>query len=62
MPNRNDLIEMLTRYELECLLDNPDKHTLCEVTEFFANGGFNTWTTENLNKKYELFIKEEQNA
>ena len=60
MPNRRDLIEILTRYELENLLDNPE--LMDENVKFFFHGGFNTWTTEALHKKYELFIKEEQNA
>ena len=60
MPNRRDLIEMLTRYELESLLNNPE--LLDENVKFFFHGGFNTWTTENLHKKYELFIKEDNHA
>lgn len=60
MPNRRDLIEMLTRYELENLLTNPE--LLEENIKFFFHGGFNVWTTEDLHKKYELFLKENTNA
>lgn len=54
--NRKQIIEDLIRYELECLHDNFDKHSLEEVTDFFANGGFNSWTDEELQKKHKLFI------
>jgi hypothetical protein len=53
------MIEELTMFELEYLLSNDDKHTLSEVTDFFAEGGFNTWTDEKLEVKYnELFGEE----
>lgn len=60
MPNRRDLIEMLTQYELQNLLDNPELFE--ETARFFFHGGFNVWETEALHKKYELFIKEETHA
>jgi hypothetical protein len=57
--NRKQMIEELTMFELEYLLSNDDKHTLSEVTDFFAEGGFNTWTDEKLEVKYnELFGEE----
>ena len=65
MLNRQQMIEELTKYELSFLLDIiPDTvpSYFDEMVEFFAKGGFNTWTTEALQKKYDLFIKEEQDA
>lgn len=57
--NRKQMIEELTMFELEYLLSNDDKHTLSEVTDFFAEGGFNRWTDEKLEVKYnELFGEE----
>jgi hypothetical protein len=57
--NRKQMIEELTMFELEYLLSNDDKHTLSEMTDFFAEGGFNTWTDEKLEVKYnELFGEE----
>jgi len=57
--NRENLIFELTEYELIYLIENSDKHTIVEVAEFFANGGFNSWTNEQLEKKYNEFIAEE---
>jgi hypothetical protein len=56
MIDRQFLIEELTKYELECFLDNPEY--LEENVYFFARGGFNAWTDEALQKKYDLFIAE----
>lgn len=56
MNNRQFLIKELTKYELECFLDNSEY--LEENVEFFANGGFSKWTDEALQKKYDLFIAE----
>lgn len=56
MTNRQFLIKELTRYELTCFLDNPEY--LEENVEFFLKGGFNAWTDEALQKKYNLFIVE----
>ena len=56
---RENLIFELTEYELNYLIENHDKHAIVEVAEFFANGGFNSYTNEQLEKKYNLFISEE---
>lgn len=57
MIERKVLVRELIRYELECLIDNPEM--LEEYIEFFFNGGFSRWTTDALQKKYDLFVKEE---
>lgn len=57
MLDRQFLVRELIRYELETLIDNPE--LLEENIEFFFNSGFSRWTTEALQKKYNLFIKEE---
>jgi len=53
------MIEDLTKYELQCLVDNFDRHSLEELTEFFAGGGFTTWTDTDLSKKMNLIYQEE---
>lgn len=60
--NRKQLIEELTRYELEWFLENNDKHSLTEIAEFFSNGGFTDWSDSELQTKYDLFIKEDNHA
>lgn len=63
MINRKQMIYDLIVYELEYMHSNFDKHSLSEVADFFANGGFDSWTDEELQKKHDLFINEEiQNA
>ena len=62
MTNREELIDELTKYELEWFSQNDDDQHLWELSDFFAKGGFITWSDESLQKKYELFILEEQNA
>ena len=57
--DRQKMIESLTEYELGWLLDNSDKHSLAEMSEFFSKGGFNIWTNEELEAKYNFFIAEE---
>ena len=59
--NRKEIIEQLTMYELEFLLENSDKHTLTEMTDFFANGGFNSWNDEKLKEKFEMVFSTEEN-
>ena len=59
MPDRKQMIYDLIVYELECMHHNFDKHSLSEVAEFFADGGFNSWTDKELEKKHNLFITEE---
>ena len=62
MLNRQKLIYELTKYELEWFSQNDDDQHLWELSDFFANGGFISWDDKSLQKKYELFIAEEQNA
>ena len=59
MPDRKQMIYDLTVFELECMHHNFDKHSLSEVADFFANGGFGSWTDEELQKKHNFFINEE---
>ena len=49
---RNELINALTHYEIEWVIDNPEY--LNDVAEFFANGGFHKSSDESLQKKYQL--------
>jgi hypothetical protein len=46
MMNREQMIEALTRFELEYLLDYPE--LLKDAARFFANGGFSTKTDQEL--------------
>lgn len=55
---RQDYIEELIRHELEYLISNADRHTIEDVTEFFARGGFSDWSDESLEKQYNLFFKD----
>jgi hypothetical protein len=57
--DRKYMVEQLTMYELEYLHDNFDKHTLTEVGEFFAGGGFNAWSDEMLTNKFNLLFSED---
>jgi len=59
MLNRKELIYELTKYEIECFSKNDDDQHLWELSDFFAKGGFISWNDESLQKKYELFIAEE---
>ena len=45
-------IKVLTRDELQFLLENPDE--IAEITDFFAKGGFNTYSDEQINEIYDL--------
>jgi hypothetical protein len=56
--NRQELIYALTKYELEWFIHNGHPY-IKDVTEFFANGGFNIYSDEELQKKYDLDIAEE---
>lgn len=56
---RKEMIEALVTYELEWLHANFDKHALAQVTEFFAEGGFETWTDKELLNKYDAVYGEE---
>jgi len=50
-PTRQEMINALTHYELQWLIDNPE--FLAEVTEFFSNGGFDKSSDESLNTQYQ---------
>ncbi len=54
------MIESLIEYELQWLVDNYDKHSLEEVTDFFANGGFHNWTDKQLEIKFNMLFSEEE--
>jgi hypothetical protein len=43
---REEKILALTNYELVFLIESPEQ--LKDVSEFFAKGGFNAWTDEQL--------------
>jgi hypothetical protein len=43
---RNEMIFLLTKYEMQFLIDNPD--CLEATIEFFANGGFNKLSDQEL--------------
>ncbi len=59
MLDRKTMIKDLTQYELKWFLDQADDRLINETISFFADGGFINWSDEDLNKKYDLFIKEE---
>jgi hypothetical protein len=56
--NRQDLIKALTRYELDWYVHNSEGHE-DETAEFFAKGGFNTYTDEQLADEYSKNIAPE---
>jgi hypothetical protein len=58
--DRKNMIESLIEYELQWLVDNYDKHSLEEVTDFFANGGFHNWTDKQLEIKFNMLFSEEE--
>lgn len=45
---RNQMIELLTRHELDWLVSNSEEHYVKDATEFFALGGFTTYTDDEL--------------
>ena len=51
MKTRKSMVDALTKFELQYLLDNPE--WLDDNAEFFAGGGFANYTDEQLMKKYE---------
>lgn len=57
--NREELIKVCTQYELQWFLDQQEQIWVSDLADFFAKGGFNTWTTEELQEKYDLQIAEE---
>ena len=59
MTTRNHMIEELTEHELVWLHENFHRHNVLEVAEFFAKGGFTSYTDEELTAKYDTtFFKE----
>ena len=55
---RDEIIAELTHDELLMLVENPDKHNLTELADFFAKGGFNVYADEVLTTVFELKYKE----
>lgn len=49
-PTYQDMVNALTAYELQYLIDNPEM--LSEVAEFFANGGFCNVNIDDLEEVY----------
>lgn len=57
--NREHMIKELTRQELYWVFDNDSIELIIDdITEFFAKGGFNAWTDEQLTIKYNRDIVE----
>lgn len=54
MKTRQEMINDLTEDELRFLVENPDKHNITEVADFFAKGGFNAYTDEALLEVFNL--------
>jgi hypothetical protein len=52
--DRKQIIEELTRQELEWLVQNVTEHNMVDMTEFFARGGFNSWTDDQIKNKFLL--------
>jgi hypothetical protein len=46
--NKEQMIEALTWNELNWLVNNPDKHNMTDAAEFFALGGFTTYTDDEI--------------
>ena len=55
--NRHDLIKALTRYELDWYVHNSEGYE-DDTAEFFAKGGFNTYTDEQLLNEYQERLEE----
>lgn len=49
---KEEMIKELTRDELQFLLENPDE--IAEITDFFAKGGLNSYSDEQLTEVYNL--------
>jgi hypothetical protein len=58
MKTRQEMIQALTRFELQYLMDNP--HLLDDVAKFFANGGYVNQTDEKLWEHYLFQFEGEQ--
>ena len=59
--NRQHLIKALTRYELDWYVENSHEHKET-MTDFFAKGGFNTYSDEKLRDLYFLRFEDEEAA
>jgi len=55
--NREDLIKALTRYELDWYVHNSEGYE-DDTAKFFAKGGFNTYTDEQLLSQYRESFEE----
>ena len=56
--NRQTMITELIEHELDYLVNNYDRHTLSEVAEFFARGGFSDYSDAKLEKQYNTIFGE----
>jgi hypothetical protein len=56
MTTREEKIIAMTRNELVFLIDSPE--WLDDTAKFFAGGGFNAYTDEQLNEHYKDAIEE----
>lgn len=57
LKTRQEKIVELTRYELGFLLESPE--WIDEAAKFFADGGFNSYTNQKLDKQYQDLLEEE---
>jgi alpha-beta hydrolase superfamily lysophospholipase len=61
MATRKEMILALTKHELVFVSGLDADHEWFEHTaQFFANGGFTTYTHDHLNQQYVLKIEEEK--
>ena len=66
MPDRKQMIEMLTRQNLEWLLSNweptpPGRESNLELAiKFFSCGGFVNWSDEKLKTTFEMHFDPEE--
>lgn len=58
MTTREQMIEVLTSDEIQFIAENPDKHNVTEIADFFAKGGFNAYSDERLHEVYDLKYKD----
>ena len=59
---RQEMIEALTRYELEFIASGNATNDLDDCVRFFVNGGFNAWSDNQLVRKYREDIAQECEA
>ena len=57
--NRQELIYVLTRHELEWFSQNTEQTHIEDVSDFFSLGGFTTFEDKELQRLYDLHIGEE---